>query len=116
MRGYSSAALRERIYINKEKNEGGILIYASNPGEDGTLGGLVSQVGNFQNIVENSLIKLDSCSNDPICSDNRIFNNFGNTKTCGAACYACLFLSETSCEFGNIGLDRNILLHNPPSP
>jgi len=105
--GYSTASLRERLYLNIENAEGGVLIYSSRPGEDGTFGGLVSQVSYFDEIIHMALDEIDSCSNDPICGDNKM--KVG--KINGAACYACIFLSETSCEFGNIGLDRNIIIN-----
>ena len=102
--GYSSAAIRERLYIKDNKN-GGLLLYTSTPGEDGTLGGLVSQVDRFGTIFKKALDEIDYCSNDPLCEENK----FGEGKMNGAACYACCFISETSCEFGNIALDRNVL-------
>src|SRR5699024_11910590 len=37
--GYNSASIRERLYINDEKN--GVLIYTSSGDIDGTFGGLV---------------------------------------------------------------------------
>jgi len=104
--GYSSASLRERLYIDLESNRGAILIYANRPGEDGTLGGLVSQSSRFKEILKLALDDIDSCSNDPICYTQ----NFDYYTLNGAICYACGFLSETSCEFGNIGLDRNLLI------
>jgi hypothetical protein len=105
--GYSSSAIRERIYFDSSKNIGGILIYACQPGEDGTLGGLVGQINSLDSIFTNALDDIDFCSNDPMCIDH-IFKPW---DTNGAACYACLFLSETSCEFGNIGLDRQLLIN-----
>ncbi len=105
--GYSSAALRERLYIDVDKLIGGALIYASRPGEDGTLGGLVSQSHRFGDILKLALDDIDTCSNDPIC----LLKNFTKFAVNGAICYACGYLSETSCEFGNIGLDRNTLIN-----
>ena len=43
--GYSSAAIRERIYFRKKsagKSSGGILLYTSQQGSDGSLGGLMA--------------------------------------------------------------------------
>lgn len=104
--GYSSASLRERLYLNLEEMKGGVLIYANRPGEDGTLGGLVSQAQRFDEILKLALDDIDSCSNDPIC----LLKRFKEFSVNGACCYVCGFLSETSCEFGNIGLDRNIIV------
>lgn len=108
--GYSSASIRERIYIdfnndNTNVARGGILLYAAQTGGDGTLGGLISQASNFEGILKRCSAGLRSCSNDPLCSFNRI----GISKENGAACYTCMLLSETSCEFRNRFLDRNIL-------
>ncbi len=105
--GYSSAALRERLYIDYDKKIGGLLIYACRPGEDGTLGGLVSQSHRFGEILKLALDDIDTCSNDPIC----ILKKFTKFSVNGAICYACGFLSETSCELGNVGLDRNTLIN-----
>ena len=105
--GYSGAAIRERLYIKGTEN-GGLLLYTCTPGEDGTLGGLVAQAGRFDKILEIALDELEYCSNDPLCEEN----HFAVGKMNGAACYACCFLSETSCEFGNIALDRNVLKNN----
>lgn len=106
--GYSLASIRERIYVNNEDSglKAGILLYSARPGMDGTMGGLVYQVPRFERILKRALENIDMCSNDPICGTNHL--ELG--KLNGAACYACLFLPETSCEFGNIGLDRNLLI------
>jgi len=112
--GYSAAALRERLYVNLDPNagliRGGILIFTSQPGGDGTLGGLVESVGAFEDVLARSLDNLAYCSNDPLCSAQLLIN-----ETCnGSACYACLLISETSCELRNTSLDRNLLLGNLP--
>ena len=107
--GYSSAALRERIFVEPlpgGARMGGFLLYTVQPGGDGTLGGLVSLVPTFERVVERAFRDLDSCSNDPLCGRER----FSPDRVNGAACYACLFQSETSCEHRNALLDRNVLL------
>ncbi|MFT4053848.1 MAG: DUF1998 domain-containing protein [Novosphingobium sp.] len=107
--GYSSAALRERVFVERPANSrafGGVLLYTVQPGGDGTLGGLVSLVPAFDGVLDAALGDLDSCSNDPLCGRER----FGGDRVNGAACYACLFQSETSCEHRNMSLDRNVLL------
>ena len=105
--GYTLASIRERLYITKDggKLKAGLLLYSARPGMDGTMGGLIYQVPRFKRILERALEDIDLCSNDPICSTTELIN--GNLN--GAACYVCLFLPETSCEFGNMGLDRNVL-------
>lgn len=104
--GYSAVSLRERLYFDPQTLKGGVLVYTARPGEDGALGGLVSQVPRMKQIFQILCSDLDSCSNDPICF-NTDFHPF---ELNGAACYSCLFLAETSCEFGNIGLDRRVLI------
>jgi hypothetical protein len=112
--GYSSAAVRERVYLYVDeatnRTFGGILLYTTQPGGDGTLGGLIGLVPTFERVLEAAVRNLDSCSNDPLCGEEV----FGPGRVNGAACYACALVSETSCEFRNMGLDRNLLLRNLP--
>ena len=110
--GYSSASIRERVYIEIEGGmvRGGILLYATQPGSEGTLGGLIAQVPNFEDILDDAFDMLHSCSCDPICAENRFRVGGYN----GSACYGCLLVSETSCEHRNMWLDRNVLRSNLP--
>lgn len=112
--GYSSAAIRERVFIDVNETTGeatgGILLYTAQPGGDGTLGGLIALVPEFERVVRGALRNIDSCSNDPLCGEEQ----FGIGKYNGAACYACSLISETSCEHRNMRLDRNLLLQNLP--
>ncbi len=112
--GYSAAAVRERVYVDVDERTGeavgGILLYTSQPGGDGTLGGLVALVPEFERVLQRAFDNIDTCSNDPLCGEER----FGPGKYNGAACYACSLVSETSCEHRNMQLDRNLLLENLP--
>lgn len=110
--GYSSTSIRERVYldITRERIRGGVLLYAAQPGSDGTLGGLVALVPSFDRILEAAFQSLANCSSDPLCSEH----TFSVGQYNGAACYACLMLSETSCEYRNMWLDRSVLLKNVP--
>lgn len=111
--GYSSAAVRERVYIDIDASgavTGGLLLFTSQPGGDGTLGGMIALVPSFERVLGAALATLDACSNDPLCGDEY----FRAGKYNGAACYACLLVSETSCEHRNTRLDRNLLLANQP--
>lgn len=110
--GYSSASIRERIYLETKgrRARGGILLYTVQPGADGTLGGLVSLVPGFEHILSSAVEKIDKCSNDPVCEENR----FTAGRSTGAACYACVLISETSCEHRNLWLDRRILMEAIP--
>ncbi len=112
--GYSSAAIRERIFIDVDpatgRADGGLLLYTAQPGGDGTLGGLIALVPEFRRVLDRALHNLDTCSNDPLCGEEE----FGPGKYNGAACYACALVSETSCEHRNMSLDRNLLLEQMP--
>ena len=112
--GYSSAAVRERVFVDIDDQsgdaKGGVLLYTAQPGGDGTLGGLIALVPQFEHVLEAALRDLDACSNDPLCGEE----NFTTGKYNGAACYSCALVSETSCEHQNMRLDRNLLLENMP--
>ena len=112
--GYSSSAVRERVFIevgpDADATRGGVLLYTAQPGGDGTLGGLIALVPEFERVLISALRNLDACSNDPLCSEEA----FSTGKYNGAACYACALVSETSCEHRNMRLDRNLLLRNLP--
>ncbi len=112
--GYSSAAVRERVFVRIDENSGlasgGVLLYTTQPGGDGTLGGMVALTPTFERVLSSSLRTIDACSNDPLCGEEQ----FGSGKYNGAACYACSLVSETSCEHRNMRLDRNLLANNIP--
>ncbi len=103
--GYSSSAIKERIYSGSEMQ--GILIYTGSADKDGSLGGLV-ELGNEDNFkkllklaLENSLM----CTTDPECSSHEIDVDTLN----GSACHSCCMVSETCCENGNRLLDRSFI-------
>jgi len=112
--GYSSASIRERVFVDVDEDSGdaggGVLLYTAQPGGDGTLGGLVALVPEFERVLETAFRNLDACSNDPLCGEE----TFAPGKYNGAACYACAMVSETSCEHRNMWLDRKLLLENLP--
>lgn len=110
--GYSSTALRERIYIDLRGFEpkGGFLIYATQPGSDGTSGGLISMANSFQYIYNSAVDSIKSCSNDPLCIEDHFVAN--GTKINGSSCYGCTLISETSCEHRNMWLDRGLVLED----
>lgn len=112
--GYSSAAVRERVYIDideaTDEARGAILLYTAQPGGDGTLGGMIALVPQFERVLRGALYLIDACSNDPLCGEEQ----FGEGKYNGAACYACQLVSETSCEHRNTRLDRTLLRENLP--
>ncbi len=102
--GYSLASLRERVYSTQAGY--GILIYSNLPGSDGSTGGLTDLVKErlLDEIIGDAAGYINECSNDPFCSDKKWNPKEGN----GAACYSCIMLPETSCEYYNTFLDRNI--------
>jgi len=105
--GYSSSAISERIYAIEKPDgtwTGAVLLYVTEGGMDGTLGGLISLLPNIQIFLDR--VRRDSviCSMDPLCEEgpSRILPEIG--------CYACTFNSETSCEHRNMFLDRLLMI------
>lgn len=112
--GYTQASIRERIYSNNPGQSGlpmaGILLYTSAADSEGTLGGLVS-LGEPQNLERHIDAALETCSlcaSDPICAEH--MPGYGASTIHAAACHACMFSPETSCEKGNRYLDRSVLV------
>jgi hypothetical protein len=50
------------------------------------------------------------CASDPLCSEHAPGGDSGPRTLHGAACHACGFAPETSCERGNKFLDRGTLV------
>lgn len=111
--GYAAASIRERIYARPPEKEGepmaGLLIYTAAPDSEGTLGGLVSlgQPDVLERHVAQALEAMRLCASDPLCAEHPPSRE-GRTLH-AAACHACLFAPETSCERGNKYLDRSLL-------
>ena len=110
--GYSASSIRERVYLGRtgDRPSAGILLYATQSGTEGTLGGLTALVSTFNDYLSTALSFAGSCSSDPLCGDSVV--QAGRTQ--GAACYACCLVSETSCEHRNMWLDRNIVREAGP--
>jgi len=110
--GYSSSAIRERIYFKYDggKINGGILLYAAQPGAEGTLGGLIALLSHFESFLNTAFKKSSMCSADPLCTEDI----FKHKDVNGACCFGCLMNSETSCEHRNMWLDRNVLKKSLP--
>ncbi len=115
--GYSTASLRERLYISADTQApmAGILIYTAAGDSEGTLGGLVrlGQPDRLGAIVRRALSRASWCSADPVCSEN--LGGQGSRLVNLAACHACTLLPETSCETINQGLDRAMIVGTPVS-
>lgn len=112
--GYTTASIRERVYSRPPGGDreamAGILLYTAAPDSEGTLGGLVS-LGEPESLgrhLDQALESMGLCASDPLCAEHHPHRD---TLTLhGAACHACLFLPETSCERGNKYLDRSVLV------
>jgi hypothetical protein len=114
--GYTAASIRERIYAREQGDDekkppmAGVLFYTAAPDSEGTLGGLV-RLGlpdQLRRHVIQALEAMTLCSSDPMCAEHQ--PGIEGDSLHGAACHACLFSPETSCERGNKYLDRNVLV------
>jgi hypothetical protein len=108
--GYNRAAIRERLYLDKDQV--GLLIYISAGDSEGTLGGLV-RLGlqeKFFHILDRAKNNAEWCSSDPVCTELGKTQGQGVNGLNGAACYNCSHIPETSCEFWNLYLDRSFLI------
>lgn len=113
--GYSSAALRERLFVSADPDApmAGILIYTASGDSEGSLGGLV-RLGRpelFENMIRRAISRASWCSADPVCSEN--LGGAGSRLVNMAACHACTLLPETACETINNGLDRAAVVGTP---
>jgi hypothetical protein len=112
--GYGAASLKERLYSRQPGAGGdamaGVLIYTAAPDSEGTLGGLVrlGEPKHLQRHIAQALELVQLCASDPLCSEHPVNANAATLH--GAACHACLFVPETSCERGNRYLDRTVLV------
>lgn len=107
--GYSSSAIRERIYFGDKMS--GILLYTGSSDKEGSLGGLV-ELGNIDqmtNLMRDAFQEALVCTNDPECMSNLPAGKNSN----GAACHSCCMISETACENGNRMLDRGLVVPIP---
>ena len=101
--GYPTASLQERIYYSNRMC--GFLIYTAE-GSEGSMGGLVAQgvPTTLSKIINRAIERAVECSSDPLCWSKEMDQlNY-------AACFSCCMVSETSCEYGNMGLDRRALV------
>ena len=111
--GYSSASLRERLYVSRDADQemAGLLIYTAAGDSEGTMGGLVRMAGKAQlfPVFAAALNEARWCSTDPVCMDAG--EKGQGPDSCNlAACHGCALLPETSCEEFNRFLDRGLLV------
>lgn len=113
--GYSAASIRERIYAsagNADRGaQAGLLLYTAAPDSEGTLGGLVAlgHPARLGGMIRRALEAIGLCSSDPLCAEHSPRRD-GVPSLHAAACHACMFVAETSCERGNKYLDRRALV------
>ena len=110
--GYSSAALRERLYVSGgPKQMAGVLIYTAAGDAEGTMGGLVrmGKPGYFESALLGALDAARWCSADPVCME---IGELGQgPDSCNmAACHSCGLVPETACEEFNRFLDRGLII------
>ncbi|MEJ6486266.1 DUF1998 domain-containing protein [Nostoc punctiforme UO1] len=112
--GYSSAALRERLYVsdNPDAPMAGVLIYTAAGDSEGTMGGLVrmGKPGNFEPVVRSLLEAASWCSADPVCMEVGKSGGQGPDSCNLAACHSCALVPETACEEFNRFLDRGVVV------
>lgn len=101
--GYPTASLQERLYYSDRMC--GVLIYTAD-GSEGSMGGLVAQGSpmTIEKIIKKAIERAVDCSSDPLCWEHSI------DQLNLAACFSCCMVSETSCEYFNMGLDRRALV------
>lgn len=112
--GYAASAIRERIYCapkSDKARKAGILLYTTSSGAEGTLGGLIEEGNRLDVHLRDAVLRARICSNDPVCSRHRVGRHDREERFLeGAACYACLYAPESSCERFNQFLDRALVV------
>lgn len=115
--GYDSSSLRERLYVSATAATPmtGFLLYTASGDAEGTLGGLVRQglPGRLESTLCSAMHNASICSSDPLCIESTGQGLFSMNL---AACHACGLLPETSCEEGNLILDRVAAIGTPDRP
>lgn len=112
--GYSSAALRERLYVAEAEDGSpamqGVLIYTGSPDSEGSLGGLVrlADPDLLTSIVTQAMRVAQWCGSDPVCLETDPRQS--GERISGAACHCCVLVPETACEKYNRELDRTMLV------
>ena len=111
--GYSSASLRERLYVSTTEGleMAGLLIYTAAGDSEGTMGGLVrmARSDNLRSVFASAISDARWCSTDPVCMDAG--EKGQGPDSCNlAACHGCTLLPETSCEEFNRFLDRGLVI------
>lgn len=118
--GYSSAALRERLFVSDEPKfpMAGVLIYTADGDSEGTMGGLVrmGKPGYLETVIRRALEGAAWCSADPVCMEMGKLNGQGPDSCNLAACHNCALVPETACEEFNRFLDRAVVIGELGNP
>lgn len=118
--GYSTASLRERLYIscNPVAPMAGVLIYTAAGDSEGTMGGLVrmGRPGHLEPVLRRTLEAAKWCSADPVCMEMGDRGGQGPDSCNLAACHSCALVPETACEEFNRFLDRALLVGSLSKP
>jgi hypothetical protein len=118
--GYSTAALRERLYVSEDSAApmAGVLIYTAAGDAEGTLGGLVrmGKPGRIEPLFARALVAAQWCSADPVCMEMGQSGGQGPDSLNLAACHGCCLIPETACEEFNRLLDRGVVIGSFDNP
>lgn len=109
--GYGSSSIRERLYVGTpDEPATGILLSTAASDSEGTLGGLVAlgRPEHLKRLLDQAMEDAGRCSSDPLCAEHVPADPSDTLHA--AACHACLFASETSCEANNRWLDRAVII------
>lgn len=116
--GYSSAALRERLYVTEgAKPMAAVLIYTAAGDAEGTMGGLVrmGKPGYLEPALLDALSGAEWCAADPVCMETG--EGGQGPDSCNmAACHNCALVPETACEEFNRFLDRGFVIGTHQEP
>lgn len=116
--GYSSAALRERLFVSQAPDSmAGLLVYTASGDSEGTMGGLVrmGRPGRLEPVLRAARNQAAWCASDPVCME--IGESGQGPESCNlAACHSCALLPETACEEFNRFLDRAMLIGTVDDP
>ncbi|MCF7454838.1 DUF1998 domain-containing protein [Vibrio sp. A1-1] len=106
--GYPAASLSERIYASIDDEMCGFLIYTAVADVSGSLGGLMEQAEpkNILALLEGAFTHAKWCTLDPVCSEH---TGQGRDGLNLAACHGCCLVPDTSCDYGNVLLDRTLI-------
>lgn len=118
--GYSSAALREKLYVSNDPTHtmSGVLVYTADGDAEGTMGGLVrmGKQGYIEPVIRRAVQDATWCSVDPVCTEVGGRGGQGPDSCNLAACHNCALVPETACEHFNRFLDRVMLVGDIDNP